>query len=204
MVYSFFFSKVRSCSITALLLVFFIVHFSKESLAQGFKGGVAVGFTSSQIDGDMWGGYNFWGYQLGGFVYYNFSDRLALQIEIGNSLRGSREAGVGRIALRYIDLPVLLIYRKKISTGQINGEFGLSGNVLLSAKSGLVPFTVDNTEAFRRFSSELHVGATYYFIERAGIFARWSVGLSNLQSNPRLRPWLTIHNFTVGMRLRLK
>ncbi len=204
MVSLFTLSTARSYSITVLLLVFFVVHFSKETSAQGIGGGLTAGFTSSQIDGDAWGGYNFWGYHLGGFVYYDFNDRIALQIEIANSLRGSREAGIGRIALRYIDIPVMLRFRKELSSGQLDGEFGLSGNVLLSAKNGLVPFTFDNTDVFRRFSSELHLGAAYYFIEQAGIFARWSIGLSNLQSDPQLRPWLTIHNFTVGMRLRLK
>lgn len=190
--------------VTALLLACFSTFFFGNSSAQGIGGGLTTGVTASQIDGDQWGGYNFWGYSLGGFVYYDFNDRIALQIEITNSLRGSREAGIGRVALRYIDVPVFFRFRKEVASGQLDGELGLSGNILLSAKTGLPPFTFDQTENFRRFSSEIHLGAAYYFIQQAGIFARWSIGVSNLQSTPQLRPWLTIHNFTVGLRLRLK
>lgn len=197
-------SSISAKFLTMLLLVFFATTFSGRIYSQGLGGGLTVGLTSSQIDGDQWGGYNFWGYQLGGFAFYDINDRMAIQVEITNSLRGSREAGIGRVALRYIDVPVFFRFRKETGRGDLDGEFGLSGNILLSAKTGLNPFVFDQTDLFRRFSSELHLGAAYYFIENAGLFARWSIGLSNLQSNSQLRPWLTIHYFTVGLRLRFK
>ena len=199
---TFFPSPAHWCVL--LLLLAFTGGTWGISNAQGVGGGVTAGFTTSQIDGDDWGGYNFWGYQLGGFAYYDFNDKLALQVEIATSLRGSREAGIGRIALNFIDVPILLRYRKSLNSGDLDVESGLSGNLLLAGRTGLRPFTFDQTDLFRRFSTEFHLGLAYYFVENVGLFARWSIGLTNLQSNAQLRPWLTIHNFTAGIRLRFK
>lgn len=192
-------SLTRSVLAVTLLPLFLMIHISAHSQ---MGGGVLGGFTSSQIDGDQWGGYNFWGHHLGGFVDYRLSDRLGLHMEIANSRRGSREAGIGRIVLNYIDVPVFFVLRRELNGREVNGEFGLSGNLLLSAKTGLKPFQFDQTENFRRFSSELHLGAAYYFVKNIGFYGRWTIGLSNLHSDPQLRPWLAIHYFSFGLRVR--
>ena len=200
---SHFICPTRS-KISVLLFLVFMTFSGARLQAQAVGGGLTGGITSSQIDGDAWGGYNFWGYQLGGFATYSFNDRIGLQIEILNSYRGSREAGISRIALQFIDVPIIFRFRKETAKGDLDGEFGLSGNLLLSGKTGLRGFTFDQTENFRRLSSELHLGGAFYLAENAGLFARWSLSLSNLQSDPQLRPWLTIHYFTAGLRIRLK
>jgi|GEM_PF-2689027 len=189
----------HSLTIAAMILFFSFLY--RPAQAQ-MGGGILGGVTSSQIDGDSWGGYNFWGHQVGGFVEYSFSEKVGLQLEISQSRRGSREAGIGRVALSFIDVPVLFRMKRELNGREVAGELGLSGNLLLSGKTGLKPFDFDQTENFRRFSSELHLGAAYYFSPNLGFYGRWTIGLSNLHSDPQLRPWLAIHYFSFGLRVR--
>lgn len=175
--------------------------------AQGVGGGLTGAVVASQIDGDTWGGFNKWGYQFGGFAYYDFNDRMALQIEILTSHRGSREVqtAYGQVALNFIDVPVLFQYKKELGNGgMVIGEGGLSANLLLSAKTGFDPFKLDQTENYRRLSSELHLGAAYYFTRSIGFYGRWSLGISNLNGTPAARPWLTIHCLSAGLRFKFQ
>ena len=59
-------------SLSSVLLILFLLPLSKVQ-AQ-VSGGMIAGVAASQIDGDDWGGYNFWGYQFGGFANYKFDD----------------------------------------------------------------------------------------------------------------------------------
>ena len=175
--------------------------------AQGVGGGLVGGVVTSQIDGDTWGGFNKWGYMVGGFAYYDFNEHLALQIEILQSRRGSREVQTdfGQVTLSYIDVPVLFQYKRELSKGRTAiAEGGLSANLLLAAKTGFRPLILDQTENFARLSSELHLGATVYFTENLGIYGRWQLGITNLNNSFTRRPWLTIHCLSAGVRLRFQ
>lgn len=197
---------MKTKSPVLLLLLICVTLFSWTALrAQGVGGGLTGGVVTSQIDGDTWGGYNKWGYQIGGFAYYGLSDRLNLHIEIIHTHRGSREVvtDFGRVNLNYIDVPVLLQYKFPVSQGEFNAEAGISANLLLSAQTGFDPFQFDQTENYRRLSSELHLGSSYFFNDFLGIFGRWSIGMTNLNATPLARPWLTIHYFTLGTRVKL-
>lgn len=195
-------------SIHRTLLAFFCCAFllaSSSLQGQGVGGGLHLAVVTSQIDGDAWGGFNKWGYQFGGFATYDFNDRLGLQVEINHSHRGSREIAVqGRINLNYIDVPLLLQYKKVMKNGLAIAEGGLSANLLLSANTGFPPFKQDQTEIYKRLSTELHLGAAYYFVEKVGLYARWSLGLSNLNNTPARRPWFTIHYLSLGLRVKFQ
>lgn len=174
---------------------------------QGVGGGLTGGVVASQIDGDTWGGFNKWGYQFGGFAYYDFNDHIALQVEILQSRRGSREVQTdfGQVTLSFIDVPILFQYKRPLSNGGTAvAEGGLSANLLLSGKTGFKPLVLDQTENYRRLSTELHLGAAWYFSEKIGLYGRWSLGLSNLNGTPAARPWLTIHCLSAGLRFKFQ
>ncbi len=193
--------------VVLLLFIFGMTFFAPNAVwGQGVGGGLTGGVVTSQIDGDTWGGYNKWGYQIGGFAYYDFTENISMQIEILHTHRGSREVvnDFGKVNLNYIDVPVLFQYKKDAGNGLLTAEGGLSANILLSARTGFAPLQADRTEDYRRLSTELHIGSCYYFGERVGLFGRWSVGLSNLNATEVVRPWLTIHYITAGLRLKLQ
>ncbi|HHG83157.1 MAG TPA: PorT family protein [Bacteroidetes bacterium] len=173
--------------------------------SQNIGGGLSIGGIASQIDGDQWAGYNKVGYHIGGYAFYDLSDKVALQIEILHTNRGSREVNkaYGQIHLNYIDVPLLLRFGLlETDNARILGEIGPSINMLLSAKNGFKPLTADRTDLYHRFSGEFHFGSTLLFTENLGLFARWSVSFTNLlRSYP---PWFTIHYFTIGGRINFK
>lgn len=191
---------IRSTLLATMLLLAF-----GTTWGQNVGGGLTVAGLASQIDGDQWGGYNKAGYMLGGYAYYDFSDFLALQVEILHTHRGSREVndGYGQINLNFIDIPVLLrLHLLDNGNTQIYGEAGPSISTLLSAKNGFKPLILDQTDLYRRFVGEFNVGGSIYFTENIGMFARWSISYTNLWRASR--PWLTIHYFSLGARLNFK
>jgi hypothetical protein len=165
--------------------------------------GLWLSGVASQIDGDSWGGYEKVGFGVGGFAWYNFSEKVGLQTEISFGHRGSREVveGFGQYALNFIDVPVLLRYRFwQAGNLGVSLETGPGVSFLLSARNGFKPNQVDNTEFFSRYNAEAHLGLSGNFGSAFTIFMRWSMGLNNLWAfTPR--PWMTIHYFSLGVRV---
>lgn len=89
---------------------------------QGFNGGLLVGFTTSQVDGDTWSGYNNFGFQGGTFVNTSFSETWALQLELKYAGKGAANAfnpdnpEILINELHYIEFPALLqsFYQPKL------------------------------------------------------------------------------------------
>jgi hypothetical protein len=173
--------------------------------AQGVGGGIQIAGVASQIDGDQWGGYNKGGLGFGGFAFYDFNDYLSLQVELLYGHRGSREVtkAYGQINLNFIDMPVLLRLRcYEWGNAAFFAEAGPSVNTLLSARNGFKDLKLDVTDFYHRFNAEVHLGASLLVNERAGMFVRWSYGLTNL--NVFTRPWFAIHYISLGARLSFK
>ena len=199
--------NLKNLLVFGSLLMTLALLSSSPVQAQGVGGGLMGGVVTSQIDGDTWGGFNKWGYAVGGFAYYDFNDRLALQVEILQSRRGSREVQTdfGQVTLSYIDVPLLFQFKRELSKGRTAiAEGGLSANLLLAGKTGFRPLILDQTENFTRLSSEVHLGATVYFTEMLGIYGRWQLGITNLNNSFTRRPWLTIHCLSAGLRVRFQ
>ncbi len=91
--------------------------------AQKFIGGISAGLASSQIDGDGYMGFNKAGITGGGFVNSTFKSEWAWQFELLYVEKGSIKPihpGKGdysyrKIALRYIEIPLLIKYHLPLS-----------------------------------------------------------------------------------------
>lgn len=170
-------------------------------------GGLSVAGVASQIDGDTWGGYNKLGISFGGFAFYDFTDKLSLQVEILFGHRGSREVvtAFSQIALNMIDVPILARYKLiGDAASGLSVEAGLAPVIMLDAKSGIGALKRDQTANYKRLSVEAHAGLSWAFNENIGMFARWSYSVSNLNNTPSRRPWLTLHYISLGVRAGLK
>lgn len=179
--------------------------YAQSGKSTGVGGGLSLAGLTSQIDGDQWGGYNKFGYHLGGFAYYDFNDWASLQIEILLGHRGSRETrtAIGQVALNYIDVPVLFRIRPlRDHRLEPYAELGPSVSYLLSARTGFKPSKLDQTDNYRRITGEFHIGAGMQANPYLGLFARWSVGFSNL--TVFYPPWFTIHYISLGVKVGLK
>lgn len=106
---------------------------------QNLGGGLSLGFNASQVDGDGVGGFRQVGLSLGGFVYYDLSDRLRFQPEVLFDQLGSRDRG-GFFSLRtqHITVPLLLSLQVPVDLGNglhdIHFEAGPALGVLLMGR----------------------------------------------------------------------
>jgi len=95
-----------------LALLLFLTSITVYS--QRFHGGLLAGFSASQVDGDSYAGYNKAGLQGGVFISTELTSRIDARLEIKYTSRGARNpasrdnTGAYKLALHYIDLPVLL------------------------------------------------------------------------------------------------
>ena len=106
------------------LLLLLLLFVSITSYSQAFFGGVALGGTTSQIDGDHNNGFHKIGFTGGAFVGLELSDIFETQFEIKYIQKGSRSSADDpyqfTIRLDYIELP--LIASANLGFININGK----------------------------------------------------------------------------------
>ena len=162
------------------------------SLSQGFGGGPSLAINFSQVDGDGVGGYKKLGLNLGGFVYYSFNDKIALQPEILFSQKGAREVNetmAWNFRANYFDVPVILrITALEKNFGKLIAEVGPSFGYLINAKRGLAPIIQNVTPEYNKLSYEFHAGFGFRFPQGLMVSIRHSTSFINFRPNyyPRL------------------
>ena len=115
-------SKLPSLLFTLYSILFTLIIIPARS--QAFFGGVALGGTTSQIDGDHNNGFHKIGFTAGAFVGLELSDIFEAQFEIKYIQKGSRSSADDpyqfTIRLDYIELP--LIASANLGFININGK----------------------------------------------------------------------------------
>lgn len=181
---------------------------TRAAYSQNVGGGASLGMVMSQVDGDRYGGYKKIGWQLGGYAWYDFNDRWALQPELMVTNRGSREIAVNyRLSMTYIDVPVMINFHALPAKGdRLLVQAGPSIGYLLQAKHGWSPYKNDVVDRFTKVDLEGQVGVAYKIAGNVSLFAR--VGKSfndNRNRNNPLTPGYTTHNhIMVGVRVHGK
>lgn len=119
------------------LVIAFILFFPFMLQAQRFNGGVLLGLTASQVDGDSYAGFDKVGLQGGVFVNTFFSRYAGIQMEIKYTGRGARkktteeDPAVYKLTLHYIDIPVMMLFKIKekfiLEAGFVTGYLFAAG-----------------------------------------------------------------------------
>lgn len=118
---------IRSLSVVFAGMIFICI-FSTLSMSQSFKGGLLLGLTTTQVDGDRMDGYNKPGAQLGGYVKTKIKGNFGMSFELKLIQKGSRNRSsvenpyFYKISLNYIETPLLLNYTYK---EKLIGEAGV-------------------------------------------------------------------------------
>lgn len=105
-------TNLKSLGIILVLLIFPIFTYS-----QYFNGGVKIGFTGSQIDGDELGGYNKPGLTAGVFINREINYKFYWQTELYYIMKGAakltkaEDPDLYRMALHYAEVPFFLTYK---------------------------------------------------------------------------------------------
>ena len=144
-------------------LLFFILGTALTIDAQVKKGeyglfdaGIIAGGCFSQIDGDGVAGYHKFGFNAGGRVHVNFSERIAGTLELLFVQRGSYSSFNGlRYQLNYVDIPVLFTYKDwfvqkgKTNFARVSISGGLSyGRLVGGAISPNASMSIDDLKKY--------------------------------------------------------
>jgi opacity protein-like surface antigen len=156
--------------------------------AQRFEGGLLAGMTASQVDGDSYSGYNKLGFQGGVFVSTAFKKNFGAQMEIRYAGRGAQkvtttdDTKVYKLALHYIDLPLMVTYtlKKKVvfDLGIVPGYmFAKNGE----DNGGKLPqeFLVE----FKKMDIAWLIGINYRITENLKVNFRYSYSLMSINDS---------------------
>lgn len=109
-----------------------------ENKVNRFKGGLILGISTSQIDGDGFVGFNKVGPWAGAYVNTSLSEKVNMQMEMTYIGKGSRKPsdpdnGITEflvLSLSYVEVPLLFQFKK----GRFIYEVGPSFGVLINDK----------------------------------------------------------------------
>lgn len=167
--------------------------------AQYFKGGLTGGVNVSQIDGDYLGGYNKFGFQAGGFVNYDITDKFVGLLELKYIQKGkvkTADPTVGetdyfKVVLDYVQLPIIVQYKIGYN---FRIELGLGLGYLLQDRfyDGYGKFPNDQL-GYKYYEFELAsiLGISYDLNEQWFFNVRWCKSLipvTNVLSNDYENP----------------
>ena len=127
------------------ILVLALILFIKSVIvsAQYFEGGIILGITGSQMDGDRLGGYNKPGVAAGMFVQRAASDKWKYRAELKYVMKGAAKITTKddletyRKTLHYAELPVMAIMKiKNKGFIEMGLAFGYCGYATLNYGAG--------------------------------------------------------------------
>jgi len=126
---------MKQIKIIKFLFIIVSLFFVCSSSAQKIKGGVMLGFTTSQIDRDTQKGYKKMGGFAGVFVKTKFTKIIGAKIEMNYNAKGAVKT-INKIEefkthLNYIEMPILLstdVFKK------LEIDIGISPAYLISSK----------------------------------------------------------------------
>jgi hypothetical protein len=166
--------------------VIIILFFSTIAQAQSFYGGLTLGTTISQVDGDNYGGYHKISPLAGVYVRNTFNDKWGAFAGIEYKRKGSKEVQKNKngyvvffyaMNMDYIEIPIFLNY--KIDKFEIPGlfkynfdkdlyfSFGLSYSYLINGSEdfgdGPIPPPI---RPFRKYEIANHIELDYHISQK--------------------------------------
>jgi len=153
---------------------------------QPFHGGLVLGLTACQVDGDSYAGFNKVGIQGGVFVNTMFGNVTGAQFEIKYAGRGalkptsSDDTEIYKLNLHYIDLPIMINFtimeRFIIEAGLVPGYLFAS-----SGKDSGGKLTKDQLVEFHKFDLGTLVGLRFRISQKFSAAARHSYSLISIR-----------------------
>lgn len=171
--------------IRLVFLTFYLLCLSSVK-AQSFEGGILVGFTASQVDGDSYSGYDKLGFQGGVYISREMLPNIAALFEIKYTSRGARNpasednTGSYRLSLHYIDLPLIAAFKVK---NYGSADIGLVPGYMFAAAgeddAGRLPkdYLVD----FHKFDLGLLLGLSIRLTQKTNVRLRYSYSVFSIR-----------------------
>jgi hypothetical protein len=152
--------------------------------SQNLSGGVRLGLNISNLKSTYDGGSSKDNARLsghlGGYITYEFKDKMAFQPELIISGEGSRsEIGNDKVKnnLTYVNIPLLFRYN---FTEELNLHTGPQIGILASAKRKVDGDTDDVKDGLKGTNISWAIGAGYELPNNLNVGLRYNIGLSDI------------------------
>lgn len=187
-----------------VILAFLCITFGEAS-AQKLHVGIKGGANINKLTGKSFNDQFSFGYHVGGFFSVGLGKKFAIQPELLFNQINVDTAGaystvyqfnkVSKVKLKYMSIPILLNYKPvKYITLQAGPQFGI-----LTNKNKTL---VQNGQAAFKSGDFSMLGGVQVNISHLNIYARYAVGLSNLNDIDNKENWKS-QSIQIGLGLTL-
>jgi hypothetical protein len=189
-----------------IFLGFFIFIITPTILySQEFKGGLSLGISATQVDGEAQAGYNKLGFIFGGFVKRKITDKIGAQFELKYIDKGSHksdnpDAGdytTWTITLRYIEMPFLVTYTLK-DLYTFEAGVGIAYLIKFKYTDNGIGYINSSYNPYRHFDYSSILGFRYKISDHLSASVRYSYSvISVLEKHLNQTSWY-YNNFNKG------
>ena len=167
-----------------LLALILSLFFQNGVKSQYFSGGILIGFTGSQLDGDQMVGYNKFGFSGGMFVRRQLNEKYAILGEIKYIMKGSAKndslaLNSFKISLSYFEIPILLNYR---FLKKLEGEAGFAAAYLANATRVLAEGDFQDN-SINKLDFSYVIGLNYLVTEKFRLNLKFSHSVQKVSFN---------------------
>ncbi len=189
--------------IKRIIIILFIIIITNNIYSQKIEGGLFIGFSTNQIDGDEQNGFKKTGIQGGAFVETSFSKIIGVKSEIYYINKGAKQkqdvqTGITgfKTSLNYIEMSFLLNLK---ATKSISFDAGLAIAYLASYKLEENGYEISNNYYdLNDYDVSLYFGFNYYFTKNYSVNVKYTRSLSAIRKSPN---WF---NSNLSFALRYK
>jgi hypothetical protein len=159
---------MRFYRILAIVLLCGILT-TTNSHAQSFGGGLIAGVSTSQVAGDMLGGFNKIGLLAGAYTNLKVKENISLQFEITYIEKGSRNPKIhedntpDEITLSYIEVPLSINLQQKENLGV---DVGILPAFLINSEMNDYLSDFEADPAFTKYDFGVFAGINYHLTNK--------------------------------------
>ena len=144
--------------------------------AQNFGGGLIAGVSTSQVAGDLLGGFNKIGFLTGAYTSLNVKENISFQFEITYIEKGSRNPNlykntIQEITLSYVEVPISINLQQKENLGV---EVGILPAFLINAEMNDYFSEIEIDPAFEKYDFGVFAGINYHITDNIILHTRIS------------------------------
>jgi hypothetical protein len=151
-----------------LTLLFFCGILTYNTTAQSFGGGIIAGASTSQVAGDMLGGFNKIGLLAGAYTNLKIKENLKLQFEITYIEKGSRNPNIHKnnfaeITLSYVEVPISINLQQKENLGV---EVGILPAFIINSEMHDYFSKIEISPSFEKYDFGIFAGINYHLTNK--------------------------------------
>jgi len=149
------------------IILFCGILTTTNSHAQSFGGGIIAGASTSQVAGDLLGGFNKIGFLTGAYTSLNVKENISFQFEITYIEKGSKnpnihKKNIAEITLSYVEVPISINLQQKENLGV---EVGILPAFLINAEMNDYFSEIEIDPAFAKYDFGIFAGINYHITD---------------------------------------